>query len=194
MSARISIIAAVVTTVIKKKGKKSKSLKIMQKKTSVIGHDNAIPWYIPEDLKHFKHLTMDHPVIMGRKTYDSIGRPLPKRFNIVITRNSELKIDGCTTVGSLTEAVEIAKAKDKDEIFIIGGAQIYEQAMPIADQIYFTEIKTDGIVKGDALFPEITSEWQEVTRSEIYKKLGLSSGSGNIDYCFITYERTSRSG
>ena len=194
MSVRISIIAAVVTTVYEKKGKTRRSRQLISKKTSVIGHDNTIPWYIPGDLKHFKQLTMGHPVIMGRKTYDSIGKPLPGRFNIVITRNSELKIDGCATVSSLTEAVEIAKAKDNDEIFIIGGAQIYEEAMPIADQIYFTEIKTDGIVKGDALFPEITSEWQEVTRSEIYKEWGLSSGSGNIDYCFITYERTNRSG
>ena len=193
MSARISIIAAVVTVIYPKKDKKSKAKKLVPKKTSVIGHDNAIPWYIPEDLKHFKRLTMDHPVIMGRKTYDSIGKPLPGRFNIVITRNSELKIDGCATVSSLTEAVEIAKAKDNDEIFIIGGAQIYKEAMSIADHIYFTEIKADEIVEGDAWFPEITPEWKEVTRSEVYTLLNFLSGSGNIGYCFITYERTNRS-
>ena len=193
MSARISIIAAVVTVIYPKKDKKSKAKKLVPKKTSVIGHDNAIPWYIPEDLKHFKRLTMGHPVIMGRKTYDSIGRPLPGRFNIVITRNSELKIDGCTTVGSLTEAVEIAKTKDNDEIFIIGGAQIYEEAMSIADQIYYTEIELGKVIEGDALFPAITSEWKEVTNSKVHTELNFSSGSGNIGYCFITYERTNNS-
>ena len=189
MSARLSIIAAVADS--KNKNRTSKALRLVPKNTSIIGRDNAIPWYIPEDLQYFKRLTMGHPVIMGRKTYDSIGKPLPGRFNIVITRNSELKIDGCTTVGSLTEAVEIAKAKDKDEIFVIGGAQIYQKAMAIASRIYLTEV--DKIVEGDARFPEITSKWKKVTRSQVHTRLNFSSIGGPISYCFMVYEWTGKS-
>ena len=180
MSARISIIVAVAYSI--------KKQKLVRKGPSTIGHNNIMPWHIPEDLKYFKRLTMGHPVIMGRKTYDSIGKPLPGRLNIVITRNSELKIDGCTTVGSLTKAVKIAKAKDKDEIFIIGGGQIYKKAMRIASKIYLTAV--DKIVEGDVRFPIISSKWKEIEKSEMHTQLDFSPINGTISYYFIEYEWT----
>ena len=186
MSARISIIAAVACS--------GRDKKLKPKGTLTIGHNNIMPWHIPEDLKYFKRITMGHPVIMGRKTYDSIGKPLPGRFNIVITRNSELKIDGCVTVNSLKEAVKIAKAKDKDEIFIIGGGQIYKEAMRIASKIYLTAV--DKVVKGDALFPKITPKWKEQSRSslKIMENNRFPSPIGEeIGYCFIVYEWTGKS-
>ena len=186
MSARISIIVAVACS--------SRDKELQPTGTLTIGRNNIMPWHIPEDLKYFKRITMGHPVIMGRKTYDSIGKPLPGRFNIVITRNSELKIDGCVTVNSLKEAVKIAKAKDKDEIFIIGGGQIYKEAMRIASKIYLTAV--DKVVKGDALFPKITPKWKEQSRSslKIMENNRFPSPIGEeIGYCFIVYEWTGKS-
>ena len=186
MSARISVIVAVACS--------SEDGKLVRKGRSTIGDNNIMPWHIPGDLKYFKRITMGHPVIMGRKTYDSIGKPLPGRLNIVITRNSELKIDGCTTVGSLTKAVKIAKAKDEDEIFIIGGGQIYQEAMKIASKVYLTAV--DIIVDGDAQFPKMTSKWKEIDRSLIQSdgKKGFPTPIGkDIAYCFIEYEWTGKS-
>ncbi|MGI9306865.1 MAG: dihydrofolate reductase, partial [Gammaproteobacteria bacterium] len=117
----------------------------------VIGKNSALPWHLPEDLRRFKQLTLNCPVIMGRKTYDSIGKPLPGRFNIIITRNAALQIGGAQTARSLDDAVNIAKAENPPEIFIIGGAQIYEQAMPIAARMYLTEINCEA--EGDVFFP-----------------------------------------
>ena len=128
----------------------------------VIGDKNALLWNIKEDMRRFRTTTTGHPVIMGRKTYDSIGRPLPKRTNVVITR-SNAEYEGCLVAHSLEEAVAMFPADE--EIFIIGGAQIYSQAMAIADRLYLTIVHRP--YEGDTSFPEIDySEWRELSREE----------------------------
>lgn len=125
----------------------------------VIGDKNSLLWHISEDLKHFKAHTSGHPVIMGRKTFDSLGRPLPNRQNVVITRQN-IEIEGCTIVHSLQEAV--ALFDPDDEIFIIGGAQIYAEAMPIADRFILTRVHHS--YRGDTSFPDWNkSEWKLVS-------------------------------
>lgn len=116
----------------------------------VIGRHNEMPWYLPADFKHFKKTTIGSPIIMGRKTYDSIGRPLPMRTNIIITRNPGLKIKGCFVVHSLKAAIDLAKAESPKEIFIAGGATIYREALDKVDRIYKTLVHISPI--GDAFF------------------------------------------
>ena len=129
-------------------------------KNGVIGDKNTLLWHLREDMIHFRTITSGHPVVMGRKTYDSIGRPLPKRTNVVITRDTELQIEGCTMAHSLTEAVEMFDSSE--EVFIIGGAQIYNQAMPLADRLYLTII--DKEYEGDSSFPEIDyNRWRQIS-------------------------------
>ncbi len=129
----------------------------------VIGKDNQIPWYLPADLKYFKKTTLNHHVIMGRKTFESIGKPLPKRTNIVVTRSIFFLASGCIVAHSLEEALQIARDHDEEEVFIIGGAQLYEEALPIADRIYITEV--DFCPEGDVFFPKIdTDAWREKSR------------------------------
>jgi len=133
----------------------------------VIGRHNEMPWYLPADFKHFKKTTIGSPIIMGRKTYDSIGRPLPSRTNIVISRNKALKIDGCLVANSLVDAIMLAKVEAPDEIFIAGGATIYREAMSVVNRIYQTVVHISPI--GDSFFqlanPEkwmlISSEYHE---------------------------------
>src|SRR5262249_43978628 len=126
----------------------------------VIGDNNQLPWHLPADLKHFKTLTSGHPILMGRKTYESIGRPLPNRTNIIITRNHAFQAPGCIVIKSIDEAIESAMSKGSDEIFIIGGAEVYKQLMPNIERIYLTIVHE--IFEGDAFFPELNpSEWVE---------------------------------
>ncbi|MBQ5701231.1 MAG: dihydrofolate reductase [Alistipes sp.] len=132
-------------------------------KNGVIGDKNSLLWHLREDMVHFRTTTSGHPVVMGRKTYDSIGRPLPKRTNVVISRDTSLAVEGCTVVHSLEEA--IALFEPTEEVFIIGGAQIYAQALPLADRIYLTVI--DKEYEGDTSLPEIDySAWREISREE----------------------------
>ncbi len=150
-------------------------------KNRVIGRDNALPWRLPEDLKHFKALTLGHPIIMGRKTWDSLGRPLPGRANIVISRDRTRAVEGATLTHTLQQAVEAAAASGADEIFVIGGAEIYRQALPLARRLQLTEIGAD--FAGDAHFPEFDArEWREVAREAHKSADGLA-------YAFVTYER-----
>ncbi len=129
----------------------------------VIGQNNGLPWRLPADLKRFKALTLGKPIIMGRKTFDSIGRPLPGRTNIVITRQIDLSLPGCVVVASLPAA--IAAAGDVDEAMIIGGAEIYRQALPMADHLYLTRVHAS--VVGDAVFPTLdATQWHEVARED----------------------------
>lgn len=128
----------------------------------IIGAGNAMPWHISEDFAHFKAVTLGHPVVMGRKTFESIGRPLPQRRNIIISRQNGLTIDGCEVVGSLEEAIALLP-KD-EEIFIIGGGEIYRQAMPIADKLYITHIHKT--IEGDTAFPTIDDSWAIVSKEE----------------------------
>lgn len=120
------------------------SLIVAVGKNGEIGRNNDLMWKLSEDLKLFKKRTLHHAIIMGRKTFESIGRPLPKRLNIVITRNQHLKIEGCEVVYSLEEAIELAKTRLPDqEIFIIGGQQIFEKSTSMADKLYLTRVKAD---------------------------------------------------
>src|SRR5690606_12716781 len=132
----------------------------------VIGHHNAMPWHLPEDLAHFKQLTGSSAVVMGRKTWDSLPerfRPLPGRSNIVVTRQAEWQAAGALRAGSLEEALARA-ARHSADVWVMGGAQIYAQALPLADAIEATEIGQD--FEGDAYAPQLGSEWVEATRCE----------------------------
>ncbi|OED72889.1 diacylglycerol kinase [Vibrio splendidus ZS-139] len=130
----------------------------------VIGKDNQMPWHLPADFAWFKRSTMGKPVVMGRKTYDSIGRPLPGRLNVVISRDESLKIEGVTTVTSIELALELLS--DVDEVMIIGGGSIYESCLPKADKLYLTYI--DLAVDGDTQFPEWGEGWKQ-SFSETYQ-------------------------
>lgn len=147
----------------------------------VIGRDNEMPWYLPADFKFFKKTTITHPIIMGRKTFDSIGRPLPKRTNIIISRNEELKIKGCTVMNSLADAIEFAKLENPLEIFIIGGATIYQLALPIIDSIYRTVVHVSPI--GDAFF-HLPVEWKLIS-NEYHQ----ADSKNLIPYSFQILER-----
>lgn len=130
-------------------------------KNGVIGKEGCLPWYLPAEMARFKEVTTGHPIIMGRKTHESIDRALPGRTNIVITRNKDFEAEGCKIVGSLDEAIERAKKSEgSDEIFVIGGEQIYKQAMPILNRIYLT--KVDAEVDGDKFFYYDPKEWKKV--------------------------------
>lgn len=157
------------------------SIIVAMAKNHTIGANNALPWHCPEDLKHFKKLTMGHHIIMGRKTLDSIGRPLPGRTTVVITRNPELKIDGCIMAHSLEEAIAVC-AVDK-EVFVVGGAELYAQALPLAYTLHLTEIQQD--VAGDAHFPDIKhEEWEEISREKHHQETPQP-----LEYHFVTYQR-----
>jgi dihydrofolate reductase len=145
------------------------SIIVAAARNGVIGKDNSLPWHLPEDLRYFKAVTTGKPVVMGRKTFESIGRPLPNRTNIVITRNPEWVAEKVLVVNSLSAAIAEAKKvlsqQDNSamEVMIIGGAEIYKTALPLADKIYLTWIDRD--VDGDAKFPELSpSEWQLISR------------------------------
>lgn len=127
-------------------------------RNGVIGKAGGLPWHLPEDLKHFKRTTSGHAIIMGRKTYESIGRPLPKRRNIVVTRQTELELPGCERAASLDEAIALARTSDPCP-FIIGGASLYEEALPIATEIHLTTVDED--VQGDTFFERDLSAFEE---------------------------------
>jgi dihydrofolate reductase len=138
------------------------SLVVAASENDVIGRDNALPWHLPADLKHFKAITMGKPIVMGRKTYDSIGRPLPGRLNIVISRNRALRIPGVEVVGSFDEA--LARAGNAPEVAVIGGAELFRSALPLARRIYFTRVHAN--VEGETKFPQLDpKQWREVDRS-----------------------------
>ncbi len=141
----------------------SLSLIVAVADNGVIGQRNGLPWRLPEDLKRFRTLTMGKPVIMGRKTFDSIGKPLPGRINIVITRQAGLSLPGCLVVDSLPAAIAAAGAVD--EAMIIGGAEVYRQALPTAQRVYLTRVHAQ--VEGDACFPELNAQqWRELERED----------------------------
>ena len=153
----------------------------------VIGCNGALPWHLPEDLRYFKRVTLGKPIVMGRKTFESIGRPLPGRTNIVISRNADYRAEGARVVASLDEALQLAEdiaANDSvDEVMVIGGAQIYTEALPRADRLYYTAVHCS--VEGDAFLPEIDwTRWREASR-EAHRALNPDA----FDYTFLTYCR-----
>jgi len=148
----------------------------------IIGQDNALPWHLPNDLKHFKQLTSGHPIVMGRRTFESIGKPLPNRQNIVVTRQTDWQTAGCEMANSVPAALELAQTFDED-IFVIGGAEIYRQALPAADTVFLTEVHQT--VEGDASFPDLNrTEWQEETRERHEPDLKHA-----FAYSFVTLRR-----
>ena len=157
----------------------------------VIGKNGTMPWHLPEDLAHFKALTQGHPVIMGRKTYHSIGAALPGRTNIVVTRNKDFEAADADVVHDLSEALTKAKATEehwrpdggREEIFVIGGADIYGQALPEAQRIYMTEVNQE--LPGDAFFPELAEgEWKETDRQDRDPET-----SGGPAYSLVIFDR-----
>lgn len=147
-----------------------------------IGVENQLPWHLPKDLKHFKEITSGHPIIMGRKTYESIGKPLPNRTNIVISRKKDWFEEGILIVGSIKEAIKFGQKIDED-IFIIGGGNIFEQTMDIADKLEVTEIKTN--IEADTFFPKIDPKIWTKTDEVCHEK----DEKNNFDFCFQTFQR-----
>lgn len=138
------------------------SLVVAASSNNVIGRDGGLPWHLPDDLRQFKRLTMGKAVIMGRNTYESIGRPLPDRRNIVMTRNADYVADGCDVVSSVSEAIDALEGAE--EAMIIGGGQVYRDFLPLADRIYLTRVQAE--VEGDTYFPEIDEATWRLVSSE----------------------------
>ncbi len=160
MAARINVIAAMA-------------------KNRTIGIANTLPWHLPEDLKHFKTLTMGHHIVMGRKTYESIGRPLPGRTTVIVTRDPNYRVEGCLAANSIDAAIAACGADP--EVFFVGGADLYSQVLARADRLYLTEIQAD--YQGDAHFPDFDRQaWRETARDAHVSAAGLA-------YHFVTYDR-----
>jgi dihydrofolate reductase len=151
---------------------------------NVIGKDNDLVWHLPADLRHFKNTTSGHYVIMGRKTYESMGKPLPNRLNIVITRNRDYFVEGAVVVHSLDDALEFARTQNQKLVFILGGGEIYKQALPIVDELYITEIHDE--FEGDTLFPQFDqTEWEEVERHDFQ-----TDNDNRHPYSFVRFKRS----
>jgi dihydrofolate reductase len=157
----------------------SLSLIVAFAKNNVIGINNTLPWHLPEDLKRFRALTTGHHIIMGRKTFESLGRLLPGRTTVIVTRNKDYKLEGALIAHSLATAVELCKTDE--EVFVIGGAELYQDGLKLADKLYITEV--DVTVRGDAFFPFLDlSVWQETSREAHASPQGLL-------FTYITYTR-----
>lgn len=157
------------------------ALVVAMGRNRVIGRDNALPWRLPADLRYFRAVTLGKPVVMGRKTHESIGRALPGRENIVISRDPDYRADGCIVLASLEAAYE--HCRDRDEVMVIGGASIYRQALPRARRIYLTEIGAE--FAGDTVFPPLdTAAWRETRRED-----HPADGDNPYPYSFIVLER-----
>ena len=160
------------------------SMIVAAAENGVLGRDNGLVWHISSDLKHFKAITSGHTVIMGRRTFESIGRALPKRRNIVISGNSLYKAEGCEMAASLEDALNMVQ--HEDEVFVIGGGSIYRQAWEYADRLYLTIVHTEG--QGDTFIPNVDENvWKEVNRQEF--KAGEKD---DFDYSFVDYVRKNK--
>lgn len=160
-----------------------KSIIVAKAENNIIGKDNGLIWHMPQDLKHFRSTTMGHYIIMGRKTFEATQKPLPGRTSIVITRNKEYKAEGCLIVNNIEEAFRLGMENKQEEVFILGGGEIYKQAMDLADKIYLTEIKQT--FEGDTYFPEIDDrKWQEIKREEF-----KADDKNPHDYAFVELVR-----
>ncbi|SFC48476.1 dihydrofolate reductase [Flexibacter flexilis DSM 6793] len=149
----------------------------------VIGHENRLPWHLPADLKFFKQKTLNHCIVMGRKTYESIGKPLPKRTNIVLTTNANWQAEGVEVVHSLAQAIELAKQKGETELFVIGGADIFRQVLPLVETIYWTKVKTH--VQGDAFLEQPDAvQWEQVSEESFE-----ADEQNTIPFAFVCYQR-----
>ena len=159
------------------------SIIVAKAKNNIIGKDNKLIWHLPEDLKHFKELTTGHSIIMGRKTFESLGRVLPNRKHIIFSQNPDFKVynENVEVVHSLLQIQDLIEGEE--EAFVIGGAMIYNFLMPYVKKMYITEI--DEEFDGDTFFPKINTEiWKETSREK-----GIKNEKNNLDYEFVTYER-----
>jgi dihydrofolate reductase len=157
------------------------SLIVAMDNNRVIGKENRLPWHLPADLAYFKRVTMGHPIIMGRKTFESIGRVLPGRENVILTRDHAFQQEGCTIIHSVDEIKQIAL--QHDEVFVIGGAEVFKATLPIADRLYITKI--DASFQGDTFFPNYNeTEWKL-----IFNEKGKKDEKNPYDYYFRVYER-----
>lgn len=156
------------------------SLIVAKSKNHVIGKNNKMPWHLPADLKHFKNVTMGKTIIMGRRTFESIGKPLPGRRNIVISHNEKLQITGCDVFNSIEDA--LVAVKNESEVMIIGGANIYAQTIALARTIYLTVIEVE--LDGDAFFPALGSEWKLISEDKF-----PADEKNSYAYCFQQYDR-----
>ena len=161
------------------------SILVAMAKNRVIGRDNKLPWHLPADLKHFKFLTMGQTIVMGRKTFESIGKVLPGRASIIITRQTDYEAPGATVVNSLEDALVVCEDTNTpdSENFIIGGEKLYRQTIKLCQRIYLTEIQQD--FEGDVYFPELNSdEWEETLRDK-----HVSEKNDNLEYHFVVLDR-----
>ncbi|NCU17240.1 dihydrofolate reductase [Pallidibacillus pasinlerensis] len=149
----------------------------------IIGKDNQIPWHLPDDLKRFKKITMGHPIVMGRKTFESIGRPLPGRENIVLTKNKNIELEGCTVFHSEKELIDYCTRKKDEEVFIIGGAYLFKMFLPYVDRLYLTKIYEQ--FEGDVFLPKIDFSQFEITS----KEQGLKDEKNPYTYEYIVYNK-----
>lgn len=162
------------------------SIIVAKAQNNIIGKDNKLLWHIPEDLKRFKDITTGHTIIMGRKTFESLGRILPNRKHIVFTQNPDFKVndENVKVVHSMLEIQEYIESKEEN--FVIGGAMIYNLLMPYVNKMYVTELHKD--FEGDAFFPKINSDiWKEISREK-----GKNTEENNLDYDFVIYERKNK--
>ncbi|MBU6951836.1 dihydrofolate reductase [Hahella sp. HN01] len=160
------------------------SIVVARAENGAIGVENTLPWRLSNDLQYFKRVTMGKPIIMGRKTFDSIGRPLPGRTNIVVTRNKDWRHDGVSVAHSLEEAVSLAGREPVEEVMLIGGAELYRQGLAAAQRVYLTEVKTS--VQGDAFFPELDpADWRETSRES-----HPSDEKNQYPHDFVVFERS----
>lgn len=157
------------------------SFVVAKSRNNVIGKDNKLPWQLPADLAHFKKITMGKPIIMGRKTFDSIGNPLPGRRNIIVSRDNSLQVEGCDVFHSVDDALDAVKTEV--EVMIIGGANLFAQTLTHANRIYLTLIDAD--FEGDTFFPELNDEWKLVAEEKC-----LPDEKNRYPYKFLLYQRS----
>jgi len=158
------------------------SLIVAMSQNRVIGRDNKMPWHLSADLKRFRAITMNSPILMGRKTFESIGKPLDGRANLILSKQENYQPQGCHVFQSLESALETAKTLG-DELFIIGGATLYEMTLPLAQKLYLTQIQTE--FEGDTFFPNFDlNDWNEITREQIEHDEKV-----DFSYCFLTLEK-----
>lgn len=160
------------------------NLVVAMSRNGVIGRNNQLPWRLPGDLAYFKSVTWGHPILMGRKTYESIGRPLPGRLNLVLTRSQQWRADGVTVVGNVEQGLSEAAGKsDSGQLMVIGGENVYRQFLPLADRLFITLV--DAEIEGDAHFPSVDwSNWQR-THTEPHS----ADERNPYEYAFDVYER-----
>ena len=150
-------------------------------KQGLIGRNNDLPWKLSADLKYFRRVTMGKPLVMGRNTHESIGRPLPGRKNIIVTSNANYHVDGCTVVSSLDQA--LLACDDAEEVMVMGGASLYEQLLPQADRLYLTHVNAE--LEGDTWFPQWNKDqWQEISRED-----HQADEKNQYPYSFVVYDR-----